>query len=60
MKTLSDYEKLLNIQFTQSQIDQIRAGYDKGLTDEEVSTYAKPEIPTLVMIEKIKELLINE
>lgn len=60
MKTLSDYEKLLNIQFTQSQIDQIRAGYDKGLTDEEVSTYAKPEIPTLVMMEKIKELLINE
>lgn len=60
MKTLSDYEKLLNIQFTQSQIDQIRAGYDKGLTDEQVSTYAKPEIPTLVMIEKIKELLINE
>jgi|GEM_PF-6093476 hypothetical protein len=60
MKTLSDYEKLLNIQFTQSQIDQIRAGYDKGLTDEKVSTYAKPEIPTLVMMEKIKELLINE
>jgi hypothetical protein len=60
MKTLSDYEKLLNIQFTQSQIDQIRAGYDKGLTDEQVSTYAKPEIPTLVMMEKIKELLINE
>lgn len=60
MKTLSDYEKLLNIQFTQSQIDQIRAGYDKGLTDEEVSTYAKPEIPALIMMEKIKELLINE
>jgi hypothetical protein len=60
MKTLSDYEKLLNIQFTQSQIDQIREGYDKGLTDEQVSTYAKPEIPTLVMMEKIKELLINE
>ena len=60
MKTLSDYEKLLNIQFTQSQIDQIRAGYDKGLTDEKVYNICKTRNTNFSYDGEIKELLINE
>lgn len=57
MRTLSDYEKLENVLFTESQIEQIRKGYKSGLTDKQVATYAQPEIPTLCMMEKLEELV---
>lgn len=57
MRTLKDYEALENIIYTGEQINQIRKGYEYGLSDEEIATYANPIYPALIMMEKIDKLV---
>lgn len=46
-----ELQKELKREFSDSQIAAIRKGYEDGLAQEQIDSFAKPEIPSLIMFE---------